>query len=198
MKLLFATQNRHKQHEIAQLLTDPTIEVLFPDRIESIRDLDVDETGSSFEENALLKASQFSDKTGLLTVAEDSGLEVQALNGQPGIYSKRYAPGSDTDRNQKLLLELAEAEDRSARFVATLCLYQPAENEHIFFEGVVTGRIAHQLQGDQGFGYDPVFIPDGYDQSFAELGQDVKNSLSHRRRALIKLHTYLLQESDQL
>lgn len=194
--ILFATQNKHKQAEISQLLADSPLKVVFPQDVPEVMDLEVEETGASFEENALLKARAFGQETNLLTAAEDTGLEVLALDGKPGVHSKRFFPGTDHDRNQELLRQLQPAPDRSARFVTVICVFDPKLSEHTFFEGVVTGKISETPQGDQGFGYDPVFIPDGYDQTFAELGQEVKNSISHRRRALIKLHTFLLQAEN--
>lgn len=179
MKLLIATQNKGKQKEILQMVQDLDFECVFPDG-----DFDVEETGETFEENAFLKAKAFSEKYGMMALADDSGLVVNALNGRPGVYSKRYGD-NDLDRNTKLLLEMENHQDRSAYFIAVMCLY--GEGVDQCFEGKVEGSIAQEIRGKEGFGYDPIFIPEGYEKTFAELGQDVKNTLSHRARALEKV-----------
>jgi XTP/dITP diphosphohydrolase len=191
MQLLFATLNQGKLREAQALLHLPGLEVVNPADFAEVRDLDVEETGATFAENAELKARAFGAKVQILTVADDSGLEVAALNGQPGVLSKRFAPGSDSDRNRHLLELMKQVVDRSAQFKTVLCLFDPSTQQTHFFEGLVKGKIAWQAKGEAGFGYDPVFIPDGYDQSFAELGQETKNRLSHRAQALLAIQTYL-------
>lgn len=189
MKLLLATQNSGKIAEIRQMLAGVSVEIVVPER-----DLAVEETGESFEENAFLKAKAYSDAhEGILALADDSGLLVDALNGQPGVFSKRYGD-TDLERNQKLLAEMEIKESRAARFIAVLCMYGSGVSE--CFEGKVEGSIAHEMRGEKGFGYDPVFIPDGYEQTFAELGSEVKNHLSHRARALEKVKEWLEEKME--
>ena len=191
MRLVLATYNQGKLQEFRQLLADLNLEVV------SCADLqppvpDVEETGTTFAENALLKAQAVTDQTGELALADDSGFVVDFLNDAPGVYSKRFAPGSDADRNAAVLAQLdgVPVTQRRAAFVAVLCVTQP-DREPVYFEGRVAGSVAEASRGDQGFGYDPIFIPDGYTQTFAELGADVKNRISHRARAIEKLREYL-------
>ena len=180
--LLVATRNAHKTEEIA---------AVFRDRLE-VKDLsavpgvpEVEETGTTFLENARLKAVAVSEAVGGLVLADDSGLEVDALGGAPGVISARYAGGTggDAANNAKLMREMEGLEDRRARFRCVMVL---ATGGRILgeFDGAVEGRIIGEPRGAQGFGYDPLFVPDGFDQTFAELGLEVKNGLSHRSRAL--------------
>ena len=194
--LLVATTNQGKFAEVNAFLSK------LPLRILSLRDLQnppaVVEDGASFEANALKKARTLARFSGLLTLADDSGIEVDALGGAPGIYSARYCgeEGNDDANNRKLLSELAgvPAERRSARFVCALALCAPSSSD--MKEWTVResceGRIAFTLTGSNGFGYDPLFVADGFARSFAELGEDVKNRLSHRARALAKLKAALM------
>lgn len=185
-KLIIATQNQGKVKEIKELLKNLPIEVVLPENEE-----DVEETGTTFEENALLKANAYHERyPNDLILADDSGLEVDALDGRPGVYSKRYGT-SDEHRNQKLLGELEKIADkkRTARFISVMALVGPNLEE--LFKGTVEGFIAHSVKGSEGFGYDPVFVPTGYTESFAQLGQDVKNILSHRARALDQVKKFL-------
>lgn len=190
MTLLLATQNAHKIAEIQAILQEVSVEVVTPRDVGLSADFDVAETGQTFAENAELKARAFAAATHLPTLADDSGLEVTALHGRPGVYSKRYVPGTDADRNQKILSEVADATDRTAAFVTVLCLYNPQTDQATFFEGRVTGQLSLEPRGTAGFGYDPIFIPSGYQQTFGELGQELKNQLSHRARALAKVKAY--------
>lgn len=190
-QLLIASNNPGKISEIKHIFAELHLQLLTSEDIDLI-DFDVEETGTTFQENALLKARSFAQKTGLPTLADDSGLSVDALAGQPGVYSKRY--GTDDDhRNSKLLKELKDIKDphRTARFTAVVCVYNPETKDHFCEEGSVEGKIAHEVRkkGDQGFGYDPLFIPDEIkgDQTFAQLGPQVKNTISHRSRALGKI-----------
>ncbi|MEO8581169.1 MAG: RdgB/HAM1 family non-canonical purine NTP pyrophosphatase [Patescibacteria group bacterium] len=185
-KLVIASQNLGKLKEIKQLLSDLSIEIVIPEK-----DLDVEETGSTFEENAMLKAKAYQQLfPEFYILADDSGLEVDALDGRPGVYSKRYGT-SDQDRNQKLLNELESVPDekRTARFISVMVLLGPTV--HQIFQGTVEGSIARTIAGDQGFGYDPVFIPVGYTKSFAELGSEIKNTMSHRAKCLEKVKLFL-------
>ena len=202
MKIVFATNNQHKLEEIRQILGEK-FEVL------SLNDIgchdDIPETGKTLEENARMKAEYVWEhhlshaETPIF--ADDTGLEVDALGGEPGVHSARYAAldgdGSeshDSEANmQKLLRKLGNNNNRKARFRTVIALLESDGNGNKvakLFEGIVEGRIAHEKSGEEGFGYDPIFVPDGYDQSFAELGADIKNTISHRARAVAKLAEY--------
>ena len=193
--LVVATRNRHKTREI-QLILGPRFKVrdlgAHPD-VSEIR-----ESGTSFEENAKIKALAASRQLPALVIADDSGLEVEALGGAPGIYSARYAGTNATDRDKidKLLGELervrATDDQRHARF---RCVVALARNGNLLgtFEGIVEGRIADEMRGDSGFGYDPIFIPEGFEQTFAELPTEVKNAISHRTKAIRALADRLRQ-----
>jgi len=190
MQIVFATNNAHKLSEIRQILGHK-IEVL------SLSDIgchdDIPETGTTLEANALQKARYIRDKYGYDCFADDTGLEVDALGGEPGIYSARYAGGEghDSEANMQKLLQKLDGEDnRAARFRTVIALLQG--NEQKLFEGIVNGTITREKSGAEGFGYDPIFMPDGYDQTFAELGMDIKNRISHRARATAQLAAYLL------
>ena len=157
----------------------------------------MDETGTTFLENATLKAVEISQQVPGLVLSDDSGLEVDALGGDPGVYSSRYSgeDGNDAANNAKLLRELDGVEARTARFRCVIVL---AENGAVlaYFDGAVEGRMIHELQGQGGFGYDPLFVPDGYEDTFAELGEEIKNGLSHRARAMDKVVAWLDREND--
>lgn len=190
-KLVFATNNAHKLEEVRAILgTD--MEIL------SLQDIgcadNIPETADSLEGNALLKAQYISQKYGVDCFADDTGLEIDALNGAPGVYSARFAGEEhDSQKNmQKVLALLADATCRQARFRTVIALIQGGETR--YFEGTVNGRIAQEQTGIAGFGYDPIFIPDGYDRSFAELGADEKNRISHRGIAVRKLADFLINK----
>ena len=189
-KLVFATNNAHKLEEIRAILGDK-VEIL------SLNDIDchadIPETADTLQGNAVLKAQYIYENYGLDCFADDTGLEVEALNGAPGIYSARYAGGEghDSEANmKKLLSEMQDKDNRKARFRTVICLIEGGK-EH-FFEGIVNGSIIRERKGGAGFGYDPVFMPDGYSETFAEMGNDEKNKISHRARAVQKLCEYLL------
>lgn len=152
----------------------------------------VEETGVTFLENATLKAVEISEQVPGLVLADDSGLEVDALGGAPGVYSARYAgeEGNDAANNEKLLNELAGAEGCSARFRCVMVLAEDGE-VLAHYDGAVEGKIIGEKRGEGGFGYDPLFVPEGYEQTFAELGEEVKNGLSHRARAMAKVVGWL-------
>jgi XTP/dITP diphosphohydrolase len=196
--IVIATANKDKFAEISQILKGiaPNIFSLqdFP-QIETI-----EEKGSSFQENSLIKARNVFGETGLLTLADDSGLEVDALNGAPGIYSARYAgePPDHQVNNRKLLRDLHEIPDhqRAAQFRCVVAIVGPKIEQVV--EGIVTGRIIRELRGDKGFGYDPLFVPDGFEQTFAELGEEIKNQMSHRARAFLKVRKILEDLTDQM
>ncbi|VGO14936.1 Non-canonical purine NTP pyrophosphatase [Pontiella desulfatans] len=187
MKLVIATRNAHKLEEIQAIFDFKDLEVLSAFDFPEIPD--VVEDGATFEANAIKKAVEIARETGCWTMADDSGLEVDALGGAPGVYSARYAgePCSYPANNEKLLAELAGKEDRTARFRTVIALSDPDGNT-ITVDGACPGKIIEELRGTNGFGYDPLFIPDGYEHTFAELSSDIKNTISHRARALRKAH----------
>ncbi|MFZ0389745.1 MAG: RdgB/HAM1 family non-canonical purine NTP pyrophosphatase [Calditrichia bacterium] len=180
MKIAIATANEHKLKEIREILNCISAELL------SLKDFtdvgEIAETGTSFRENALIKANALYQYCGLVTLADDSGLEVDALDGAPGIYSARYAgPGHiQQANNSKLLKELAgiKASRRTAQFRCVVAIV--GDGYQKFAEGIVRGSIIKELRGSGGFGYDPLFVPDGYDRTFAEIGVSTKNKISHR------------------
>ena len=185
MKLILASNNKKKLRELGEILSDMDVELL--SQREAGCDFEVEETGTTFAENAYLKAKAVADATGLAAVADDSGLMVEALNGEPGVYSARYAPGgheaSDKEKYEYLLSKLVNVEHRAAKFVSSICCILP-DGSIIRTEGECRGEILREPAGDGGFGYDPVFMPQGYDRSMAELGTEVKNRISHRANAL--------------
>lgn len=195
MKLLLGTQNRGKIAEITYILGDMAgLELL---TFENVPFGDVAETGETFLENARLKASQIATETGLPVLAEDAGLEVAALDGAPGIYTARFARerASDDANVAKLLNELDGVENRAARFVCVAVLSAGANHGDVVAEGELRGEIASTKRGENGFGYDPVFVPEGYQATLAELGDDVKSEISHRRRALDEVGRELVRLS---
>lgn len=194
-ELLIATTNAGKASELTQLLAGVHLRLKslaeFP-RIEA-----VEETGRTFAENAALKARYYGWRFRGVTIADDSGLEVRGLDGAPGVRSARYAGegASDAERVERLLDELAQSgsQDRTARFVCVVAIYEPASEEVTLFRGVCLGHIAERMSGQNGFGYDPIFIPKGYQASFAQLPTAVKQQISHRALALAQARTYLLR-----
>ncbi len=194
MLLMLATRNRKKRQEIVDILGDLPLE--FGDLLQRSDVPEVDETGTTFEENARLKATQVARATNAWTLGEDSGLVVPALNGQPGVYSARYAgePANDDANNTKLLAELETLPDekRSAYYICTAALSDPTGNVRVVVEGRCHGVILRLHRGTGGFGYDPLFLIPEFHQSFGELSARVKHALSHRARALAKLRPELL------
>jgi XTP/dITP diphosphohydrolase len=188
LKLVFATNNKHKLEEVAAKLNG-RFELLTLHDIGS--NDDIEETGTTFNENASIKSHYIFDKFKLNCFGDDSGLEVEALNGEPGVYSARYAGehGNHSANIDKLLKNLEGVQDRDARFVTVISLLWNGE-EH-FFEGTVEGTIRQERAGSSGFGYDPVFQPAGFDITFAEMTLEEKNKLSHRARAVEKLVAFL-------
>jgi XTP/dITP diphosphohydrolase len=183
MKLVIATRNPHKLEEIHAIFNFQGLDVCSALDFPEIPD--VIEDGDTLEANAIKKAEETCRATGLPALADDSGLEVEALNGEPGVYSARWSGEGCTyaDNNAKLLRELASQDNRRAQFRTVIALALPGQKTRTV-EGAVRGTILEELRGDQGFGYDPLFQPDGFDQTFAELPADVKNKISHRARAL--------------
>jgi XTP/dITP diphosphohydrolase len=188
MKLVFATHNRNKVIEIQSVLGN-AFELLIPEDVGIYED--VEETGILLEENASIKSSHLYKLTQLACFADDTGLEVQALNGQPGVHSARYA---GYDRNNEanidlLLANLSAHHDRSARFRTVISLI--IEGKEYLFDGIVNGHILSERRGTNGFGYDAVFCPDGYDTSFAQMSMEEKNKISHRAKAFAKMVSFL-------
>lgn len=188
--LFLASGNQHKIEELKELLKpfDITIKSTldYPDAEEVVEDK------PDLEGNALKKARHWYEKTGLPSLSDDTGLEVEALNGDPGVYSARYAGEQATyeQNTQKLLAELKGVANRSAQFRTVIAFIDEKGNEHIF-EGICRGEILPEKRGEKGFGYDPVFQPEGYDKSFAELSGEEKNKISHRGLAIQKFIEYL-------
>lgn len=189
MKLVFATNNKHKLDEVRKITAQHNIEVV------SLADIhchdEIPETADTLEGNALQKAQYIQDKFGLDCFADDTGLEVEALDNAPGVYSARYAgSGHDSEANmQKLLQEMEGKTNRKARFRTVIALI--IGDKQYCFSGIVNGTITTEKKGENGFGYDPIFIPEGYEQTFAELGDFVKNKISHRAKAVEQLNHFL-------
>lgn len=184
--LILASSNLGKIREIQALFAGSGVEIISP-----TKKIDVEETGVTFAENACLKAQAYGEEFQQPAIADDSGLEVLSLDYEPGVRSARWAPGSDLDRNAALLEKLDGETDRRAQFVCVVCIFDPTSQQEWYFEGRVTGTISDSSRGENGFGYDPIFIPEGHDQTFAELGDKVKNSLSHRARAFSAARAHL-------
>lgn len=188
MKLVFATNNLNKLKEVQEILSD-SIEIL------SLKDIncfdEVDETELTLEGNAKLKANHITKKYGFNCFADDTGLEVESLDNKPGVFSARYAgePSNSENNMQKLLLELKDKENRKAQFRTVVCLN--LNNEQYIFEGICEGEILKEKQGEKGFGYDPIFKPAGFSESFAEMSSEEKNKISHRGLAIQKLVNFL-------
>jgi XTP/dITP diphosphohydrolase len=194
-KLLLATNNKHKVSEIQKIIdriAPNAIKIMTAGDVCPIK-IDVEETGATLEENALLKAKTFFDICGITTIADDTSLEIDALGGEPGIFSARYSGvhGSDAENRKKVLRKLQGIPDekRTARFRTVICLFDGIEEQYI--DGVCNGRIIGTERGESGFGYDPIFIPDGYETTFAEMTDDEKNRISHRAKAIENLVEYL-------
>lgn len=198
MKIVFATNNKNKLKEIREILGED-VDVL------SLSDIgchaDIPETADTLQGNALQKAQYVYDNYHIDCFADDTGLEVDALNGAPGVYSARYAGGEghDSEANmKKLLAELGENNNRHAQFRTIIALLQTNDGSDTpdvhLFEGKVEGVITEGKRGEEGFGYDPIFQPEGYEKTFAELGADIKNHISHRARAVKKLVEYLSKQ----
>ena len=185
-KIVFATNNAHKLEEVAAILGE-NYEVL------SLREIgceaDIPETADTFAGNALQKAHYVKEHFGYDCFADDSGLEVDALDGAPGVYSARYSGGGSEENMTKLLHNLTGKSERGAQFRTVIALLIGEDTR--LFEGIVRGSIIEERRGEGGFGYDPIFVPEGYDKTFAELGSEVKNRISHRAQAVEKLADYL-------
>lgn len=192
-KIIAASQNRHKIEEMEKILSKYGMEIIARDDAGIPKD-DIDETGKTFEENSYIKAKAIMDYSGEITIADDSGLEVDYLGKAPGIYSARYAgPECDDEKNLDKVLKLLEGvpmEKRTGRFVCVITMLFP-DGRSISARGEVEGHIIEERRGTNGFGYDPIFIPLGYDETFGQLPEKLKNSISHRANALEKLESNL-------
>ena len=192
-ELLIATKNAGKIKELEKLLAE------LPFRLRSLNGItnviEPEETGATFAENAVLKARSYALQTGLSALADDSGLEVEALHGAPGVFSARYAGegATDAEKIEKLLKEINETQNvnRRARFVCAMAIADAEGEIQFTAEGVCDGKIALTASGANGFGYDPIFIPDGFSETFGELSGDIKQQISHRARATAKIIQYL-------
>ena len=186
MKIFLATNNKHKiteKKETINKLSNKNVEIVYPEMLNI--NIEPDETGSTFEENSFIKASAFFNATNIPTLADDSGLEIEALNGLPGVNSARFSkPHNDSANIKKVLELLKDKQNKIARFRTALAYYDG--NEVYYFNGICNGRIISEERGSNGFGYDPIFIPDGYDKTFAEMSRNEKNSLSHRYLAVVE------------
>ena len=186
-QLILATHNDHKAQEFRDILPQYYVQTL----ADLGHDEEIEETATDLEGNSLLKAKTIFKRYGYVVISDDSGLEVNALNGAPGVYSARYAgePRNDQRNTEKLLYKLHGASNRKAQFRTVITLISAGNSFQ--FEGVVSGTIAESPRGEAGFGYDPVFVPKGYQQTFAELPSDLKNKISHRANAIEKLLHFL-------
>ena len=191
-KIVFATNNAHKLEEVAAILGD-NYEVLSLREIGC--DADIPETADTFAGNAWQKAQYVKEHYGYDCFADDSGLEVDVLDGAPGVFSARYSGGGSEANMDKLLHNLTGKSERGAQFRTVIALLV-GEESHLF-EGIVRGTIIEERRGGGGFGYDPIFVPEGYDLTFAELGSEVKNRISHRAQAVKQLAEYLLTTNDR-
>ncbi|MGQ9855838.1 MAG: RdgB/HAM1 family non-canonical purine NTP pyrophosphatase [Fervidobacterium sp.] len=188
MIIYVASKNAHKIFEIRQIV--PEFVKLEPINTE----LDVEETGETFTENSVIKALDYGKEIHKPVIADDSGLSIDVLGGFPGVMSARYMEGASyVEKMESILQLMRNYEDRKARFVCSATYFNPETNLLLSVEGYVEGTIAYEIRGDKGFGYDPIFIPDGYDKTFGELGEEVKNMISHRSRAFKKLFDLLLK-----
>lgn len=189
--LLIGTQNKGKIKELKKFLADLSFEIKSLDEFENI--VEPEETGSTFAENAALKATYYALETEMHTLADDSGLEVEALGGSPGVFSARYAGENSTDAEKiaKLIDELKKKVDRRAKFVCSMAISDKTGKIIFAADGICEGSIALNASGTNGFGYDPVFIPDGFEKTFGELSEEIKSEISHRKRAINKIIRFL-------
>lgn len=189
MRILFSSQNKGKQNEAKELLKSLDVDLVFPDQFKEFENFEVEETGSTFAENSLLKATKYAERVNLPSIADDSGVIIDAMDGLPGIHSNRWFDGTSDQRNQEVLNRLANIadNDRTARYVTSACYYDPVSKKHTIYEETVEGKIGYEIIGDEGFDYDRIFIPNGYDKNFAQLGNKIKNSMSQRSKAFSKI-----------
>ena len=191
-KLILATHNLHKQKEMNSILSPLGILIVGLDEFSHIGD--IEETGTTLLENAYIKARTVYKLTGLPSIADDTGLEVDSLNGAPGVYSARYAGNrsNSKDNIDLVLKKMKNSKNRNAHFRTIITLY--LDSKVYFFDGSVSGTISYKPIGNFGFGYDSIFIPQGYDITFAQMNAEAKNKISHRKKAIEKLNTFLLNK----
>lgn len=196
MRIIAATGNVGKIREIKKIFSDDNVEIISMGELGI--DIDIEENGTTFEENSLIKARTIAKMTGEIALADDSGLCVDALGGAPGIYSARYAgdDATDEERIEKLLKELSDEENRNAKFVSVIAVVFP-DGREMTASGEVKGKIAYEIFGNGGFGYDPVFISDELGKTFGQATADEKNKISHRARAIKKMYQ-MMKENDLL
>ena len=195
-ELLIATRNEGKMPEIRHALEGLPFHVIDINDVKALEGFDVEETGTTFEENATIKAREYGKRTGMLTVADDSGVEVDAIQGEPGVKSARYAPGNDKDRYMKLLDVMKDIPDekRAAKFKVVIAIYDPATEKVRTCEGIALGHITREPMGERPFGYDPVFFYDEAGKTGGQMQVEEKNVYSHRGKALKKARELLLAE----
>ena len=198
--IVAATQNKHKIREIEAITKEFGMEIISRDEA-GVPPLDIVEDGETFEENSVKKAEEIMKICGKITIADDSGLEVDCLNGAPGVYSARFAgeDGNDKANNEKLksLIKDVPYEKRTGRFVSVITMVFP-DGEKLVARGEVEGHILLEERGSNGFGYDPLFVPEGYDISFGEIDAEIKNKISHRAKALAELRKMLLEREKEI
>lgn len=192
MKILIATNNKHKVNEIKNILNNDNFELFTLSDLNI--NINVDEDKDTLEGNALKKAEEMYSVTKIPTIADDTGLYVEALNGEPGVYSSRYAGEYATydDNCEKLLINMESIQEgnRSAYFKTVVCFYE-SENKYNFFDGICEGKISTEKYGEKGFGYDPLFIPNGFEKTYAEMSEEEKNTISHRGKAFRKAGEFI-------
>ncbi len=195
-ELLIATRNEGKMPEILHALEGVPFTIIDLNDVPAIGKYEPEETGTTFEENAIIKAKEYGTRSGMLTLADDSGLEVDAIGGEPGVRSSRYAPGTDEDRNNKLLGVMKDIPDekRTARFVGVIAIYDPQTDKVRTCEGICTGRIAHESSGGRPFGYDPIFLYDEAGKTGGQMTLEEKNIYSHRGKGLAKAKQILVAD----
>lgn len=195
-ELLIATHNRAKLAEMEFLLGGVPVKLLTVDDVGFDEGFEVEEVGETFEGNALIKAFVCGKKSGKLSLGEDSGLEIDALGGRPGVFTKRYTEGTPDNGHAKILAELSDVPDdkRTAQFRSTIAIYDPTTDLVRVCEGIVRGRIAHEARGTNGFGQDPIFIYDGTDKTGGEMDPEEKHAISHRALSIAKAKEMLLKE----
>lgn len=199
--ILFATGNQGKLAEAKRILGANDIQVISPQEYDlehqaDLTNLEIAETGQTLDANAQLKAQAFAHQAELDTFADDTGLMITALSDFPGVKSDRWTEGTPDQKNRALLVKMNDITNRQAKFVTVICFYSFNQARPYFFRGEVQGSISQEIRGIHGFGYDSVFIPQNYSQTFAELGDKVKDKISHRQRALVKLRDFLRSRED--
>ncbi len=194
MKLLFASQNKGKQGEAKVLFKDLNVTLKFPSDFPNLESFDPEETGATFAENAILKAKAYGHEVQLPSIADDSGVIIDGMDGLPGVHSNRWFVGTSDERNQEVLDRLTPEKVRTARYVTVACYYDPASEEYALYEETQEGSIGTEIVQGEGFDYDRIFIPEGYDKTYSQLGNDIKNQNSQRSRAYKRLHEYLKEK----